>query len=42
MKFLDLNGLTHFWSKVKTFVSNEYLSLKGGTINGAVNISGNV
>lgn len=42
MQFLDLNGLTHFWSKVKTFVSNEYLSLTGGTINGDVNISGNV
>lgn len=42
MQFLDLNGLTHFWSKVKTFVSNEYLSLTGGTINGNVNISGNV
>lgn len=42
MKFLDLNGLTHFLSKVKTFVSNNYLSLKGGTINGNINISGNV
>ena len=42
MKFLDLNGLTHFWSKVKTFVSNNYLSLAGGTINGDINISGNV
>lgn len=36
MKFLDLNGLTHFWSKVKTFVSNEYLSLTGGIIRGSV------
>lgn len=36
MKFLDLNGLIHFWSKVKTFVSNEYLSLTGGTIRGSV------
>jgi hypothetical protein len=42
MKFLDSNGLTHFWSKVKTFVSNNYLSLKGGTINGNINISENV
>ena len=42
MKFLDLNGLTHFFGKVKTWASNNYLSLKGGTINGAVNISGNV
>lgn len=36
MKFLDLNGLTRFWSKVKTFVSNEYLSLTGGIIRGSV------
>lgn len=42
MQFLDLTGLTHFWSKVKTWASNNYLSLKGGTINGDVNISGNV
>lgn len=42
MKFLDSNGLTHFWNKVKTFISDNYLSLKGGTINGNINISGNV
>lgn len=36
MKFLDLNGLTHFWSRVKTFVSNGYLSLTGGIIRGSV------
>lgn len=36
MKLLDLSGLTHFWSKVKTFVSNEYLSLTGGIIRGSV------
>lgn len=42
MKFLDSKGLTYFWSKVKTFVSNNYLSLTGGTINGNINISGNV
>ena len=42
MKFLDLNGLTRFWNKVKTFISDNYLSLKGGTINGNINISGNV
>lgn len=41
MKFLDSNGLTYFWSKVKKFVSNNYLSLTGGTINGNINISGN-
>lgn len=38
MKFLDSNGLAHFWSKVKTFVSNNYLSLDGGRINGDVTI----
>lgn len=42
MKFLDLSGLTHFFGKVKTWAGNNYLSLKGGTINGNVNISGNV
>lgn len=42
MKFLDLNGLTYFFGKVKTWVGNNYLSLKGGTINGNINISGNV
>ena len=36
MKFLDLNGLTHFWSKVKTWIGNNYLSLKGGTIDGTI------
>lgn len=39
MKFLDSNGLTHFWSKVKTWVGNNYLSLKGGSIDGSVVIS---
>lgn len=38
MKVLDSNGLAHFWSKVKTFVSNNYLSLDGGEINGGVTI----
>ena len=36
MQFLDLNGLTHFWSKVKTFISDNYLSLTGATIRGSV------
>lgn len=36
MKFLDLNGLTYFFGKVKTWVSNNYLSLIGGTIRGNV------
>lgn len=38
MKFLDLNGLTHFWSKVKTWIGNNYLSLKGGVIDGSVTL----
>lgn len=38
MKFLDLNGLTHFWSKVKTWIGNNYLSLKGGIIEGSVTL----
>lgn len=36
MKFLDLNGLTYFFGKVKTWVSINYLSLIGGTIRGNV------
>lgn len=38
MEFLDLNGLTHFWSKVKTFIGNNYLSLNGGKIKGIINV----
>lgn len=38
MKFLDLNGLTHFWNKIKTFISDNYLSLNGGKIKGIVNV----
>lgn len=38
MKFLDLNGLTHFWNKVKTFISSNYLSLKGGTLIGSLTV----
>lgn len=38
MKFLDLNGLTHFWSKVKIWIGNNYLSLKGGIIDGSVTL----
>ena len=37
MKFLDLNGLTHFFDKVKTWIGNNYLSLTGGTVRGSVN-----
>ena len=36
MKFLDLNGLTHFWKKIKNWVNINYLSLTGGTIKGSV------
>lgn len=39
MKFLDLNGLTHFFGKVKTWAGNNYLSLRGGGINGLVAIN---
>lgn len=38
MKFLDSNGLTHFWNKVKTWIGNNYLSLKGGVIDGSVTL----
>lgn len=38
MKFLDLNGLTHFFGKVKTWIGNNYLSLKGGIIHGSVTL----
>ena len=37
MKFLDLNGLTYFFGKVKTWIGNNYLSLTGGTVKGSVN-----
>ena len=39
MKFLDLNGLTYFFGKVKTWVGNNYLSLNGGSIDGSVVIN---
>lgn len=42
MKFLDEIGLASFWEKIKNWVNINYLSLKGGTINGNINISGNV
>lgn len=38
MNFLDLNGLTHFWNKIKTFIGNNYLSLNGGKIKGIINV----
>lgn len=40
MKFLDLNGLTHFFGKVKTWAGNNYLSLEGGIIRGSVTLFG--
>lgn len=40
MKFLDLNGLTHFFGKVKTWAGNNYLSLNGGFIKGNVTLYG--
>lgn len=40
MKFLDLNGLTHFFGKVKTWAGNNYLSLEGGLIRGSVTLFG--
>lgn len=36
MQFLDSNGLTHFWKKIKNWVNINYLSLTGGTIRGSV------
>lgn len=37
MKFLDLNGLTHFFNKIKTWTYLNYLSLNsGGTVNGDI------
>lgn len=41
MKFLDLNGLTHFFNKVKTWTYLNYLSLNsGGSVNGNIFIRG--
>lgn len=42
MRFLDAIGLAYFWEKIKNWVNINYLSLTGGTINGDINISGNV
>lgn len=42
MRFLDVLGLAYFWEKIKNWVNINYLSLAGGTINGNINISGNV
>lgn len=41
MKFLDSNGLTHFWNKIKTWTYLNYLSLNsGGSVNGDISIRG--
>lgn len=41
MKFLDSNGLTHFWNKIKTWTYLNYLSLNsGGTVSGDISIRG--
>lgn len=36
MSFLDLNGLSYFCSKIKSWVSGSYLPLSGGTMTGAI------
>lgn len=33
MKFLDLNGLTHFWDKIKNWSNSSFFSKRGGEIN---------
>ena len=33
MKFLDSNGLTHFWSKIKDWSNSNFFSNEGGEIN---------
>ena len=38
--FLDKNGLTYFWGKIKTYVTTNFLSKSGGQVTGAINMSG--
>lgn len=38
MQFLDAIGLASFWEKIKSWVGKNYLSLKGGTVHGDVEI----
>ena len=38
MQFLDAIGLAYFWEKIKSWVGKNYLSLKGGTVHGDVEI----
>lgn len=33
MKFLDLNGLTHFWDKIKDWSNSNFFSNRGGEIS---------
>lgn len=33
MKFLDLNGLTHFWDKIKDWSNSNFFSKRGGEIH---------
>lgn len=33
MKFLDLNGLTHFWNKIKDWSNSNFFSKRGGEIH---------
>lgn len=33
MKFLDLNGLTHFWNKIKDWSNSNFFSKRGGEIS---------
>lgn len=40
MQFLDAIGLAYLWEKIKSWVGKNYLSLKGGTINGYVYFKG--
>lgn len=36
MQFLDAIGLAYFWEKIKSWVGKNYLSLKGGNIEGSI------
>lgn len=38
MQFLDAIGLAYFWEKIKSWVGKNYLSLKGGNIEGYLQI----
>lgn len=38
MQFLDAIGLAYFWEKIKSWVGKNYLSLKGGDIEGSIQI----